>query len=187
MITMLRNKLRKLFYFVSINLRILILRIRGVKFGKNNFVDSKCRFVLGKGQIEIGDNNEFMHGALLMTYGGVIRIGNSCSINPYTIIYGHGEGVTIANNVLIAGHCMIIPSTHNHSRLDIPINQQGGTSKGIVIEDNVWIGAGCKLLYGVTIGTGSIIAAGSVVNKSIESNSIAGGLPATIIRKRSDA
>ncbi len=171
---------------VPIFFRVSILRIKGIKLGENNFVDRHCRFVKGKGKIIIGDRNEFIHGVLLMTYGGSIVIGNDCSINPYTIIYGHEEGVMIGNNVLIAGHCMLIPSTHNFDKWDMPINQQGETSKRIVIEDNVWLGTGCKILNGVTIGKGAIVAAGSVVTKSVEAYSIVGGLPAKLIKMRND-
>ncbi|RZK18705.1 MAG: acyltransferase, partial [Flavobacterium sp.] len=102
------------------------------------------------GSITIGSNNEILYGACLMTYGGKIDIGNNCSINPYTIIYGHGKGVKIGNNVLIAGHTMIIPSNHIYTSLHNPINQQGSTSKGIIIEDDVWLGSGVKVLDGVT-------------------------------------
>lgn len=164
-----------------------ILRIKGVKIGKNNNIDWNCRFIKSSGEIIIGNRNEFVHGVLLMTYGGSIVIGNDCSINPYTIIYGHGKGTKIGNNVLIAGHCMLIPSTHNFSKLNIPINQQGESSSGIIIEDNVWLGTGCKILNGVTIGAGSIVAAGSVVTKSIEPNCVVGGVPAVLIKRRNDS
>lgn len=137
------------------------------------------------GQIVIGNNNEILNGCLLMTYGGSISIGNNCSINPYTILYGHGEGLVIGNNVLIAGHCLIIPSNHVFTKRDITINKQGETSKGIVIEDDVWIAAGCQILDGVTIGKGAIVAAGSVVNKSIDPYTIVGGVPAKLIKNRS--
>lgn len=137
------------------------------------------------GEIVIGSENEILNGCLLMTYGGSIKIGSNCSINPYTVLYGHGKGLVIGNNVLIAGHCLIIPANHVFSRTDIPINKQGTQSNGIVIEDDVWIGAGCQILDGVTIGKGAIVAAGSVVNKPVEAYTIVGGVPAKFINKRS--
>jgi acetyltransferase-like isoleucine patch superfamily enzyme len=119
-----------------------------------------------------------------MAYGGCITIGDNCSINPYTVLYGHGKGLVIGSNVLIAGHCLIIPANHVFARTDITINKQGTASKGIIIEDDVWIGAGCQVLDGVTIGKGAIIAAGSVVNKSVDAYTIVGGVPAGFIKNR---
>lgn len=135
------------------------------------------------GKISIGKNCELLYGALLMTYGGDITIGECCSINPYSVLYGHGN-LTIGNNVLIAGHCLIIPSNHNFSDITKPINRQGETRKGIIIEDNVWIGSGCRILDGVRIGQGAIIAAGAVVNKDVLPNTIVGGVPAKLIKTR---
>ena len=135
------------------------------------------------GTILIGNNTEILEGVLVQTYGGQIKLGANCSINPYTIIYGHGN-TTIGDNVLIAGACMIIPSNHSFGNLKLPIVQQESTSKGISIESNVWLGHGCSVLDGVVIGEGSVIAAGSVVNKSIPPFSIAAGVPATVIKKR---
>jgi acetyltransferase-like isoleucine patch superfamily enzyme len=135
------------------------------------------------GKICIGKNCELLYGVLLMTYGGNITIGNGCSINPYTVLYGHGN-LTIGNDVLIAGHCLIIPANHIYSDISRPINQQGERRKGIIIEDNVWIGAGCRILDGVHIGQGAIIAAGAVVNKDVLTNTIVGGVPAKLIKNR---
>ncbi len=135
------------------------------------------------GNIEVDEKTEILYGVILMTYGGFIKIGKNCSINPYTILYGHG-GLTIGDNVLIAGHCLIIPANHNFSNPDIPTNQQGETRKGIVIKDNVWLGSGVKILDGVTIGSGAIVAAGAVVSKDVEPNTIVGGVPAKKIKDR---
>lgn len=135
------------------------------------------------GRISIGKGSQISDGVLILTYGGNISIGENCSINAYTIIYGHG-GATIGDNVLIAGHCMIIPNNHNFSDKNVLITKQGCTAKGIIIEDDVWIGHGCSILDGVTIGIGSVIAAGSVVNKSVEPYSVMGGIPAKKIKER---
>lgn len=135
------------------------------------------------GNIKIGNDCELMDGVLILTYGGDISIGDRCSINPYTIIYGHG-GVRIGNDVLIAGGCMIIPNNHKFERTDITIREQGCTSKGINIEDDVWIGHGCTILDGVTIGKGAIIGAGSVVNRDVGPYTIHAGTPARLIKSR---
>ena len=158
---------------------------KNVSIGPGNKLHSTASLDTSMGgKIVIGSNNEILNGCLLMTYGGSISIGDNCSINPYTVLYGHGEGLVIGNHVLIAGHCLIIPANHVFVRTDITINKQGTFSKGIIIEDDVWIAAGCQILDGVTIGKGAIIAAGSVVNKSVEPYTIVGGVPAKLIKKR---
>jgi len=136
-----------------------------------------------KGQIRLGKGTKIRSYACLYTYGGNISLGSNCSLNPFSIIYGHG-GVTIGNNVRIAAHCVIVASNHNFDQLDIPISEQGITSKGIVIEDDVWIGSGAIILDGVRIGGGAIIAAGAVVNRDVEPMSTVGGVPAHIISRR---
>jgi acetyltransferase-like isoleucine patch superfamily enzyme len=137
------------------------------------------------GNIRIGKECEILDGVLILTYGGEIVIGDRCSINPYTVIYGHG-GVTIGNDVLIAGGCMIIPNNHSFSKLDLTIREQGCNARGITIEDDVWIGHGCTILDGVTISKGSVIGAGSVVNKDTKPYSISGGVPARFIKFRNE-
>ena len=64
------------------------------------------------------------------------------------------------------------------------IKEQGVNSKGIVIEDNVWIGASATILDGVTISKGAVIAAGSVVNKNVDKYAIVAGVPAKVIGSR---
>lgn len=162
-------------------------------FKKNNIIIGKGTNIFKNvvletqygGEIKIGENCELLHGVILMTYGGKIEIGDRCSINPYTILYGHG-GLKIGNDVLIAGHTMIIPANHIFSDRHKNINSQGLICKGITIEDNVWIGGGCRILDGVTIGKGAIIASGAVVNTSVEPFSIVGGVPIRFIKKRQD-
>ena len=120
---------------------------------------------------------------MLLTYGGKISIGDYCSINPFCVLYGHG-GLFIGNGVRIATHVVVIPSNHNFNDTNRYIFQQGSTSLGIRIEDDVWIGAGAIILDGVTISKGSVVGAGSVVNRNIESFSVVAGNPAKILKKR---
>lgn len=137
-----------------------------------------------KGKIIIDDYVVLDKGVTLLPMYGHISIGAHTKISPYTIIHGPGKGVNIGKNGLIAGHCLFISANHNFNRTDIPITEQKENSKGITLEDDVWVGAGCRILDGVTIGEGSIIGAGSVVNKSIPPYSIAVGVPAKVIKSR---
>lgn len=124
--------------------------------------------------------------SMLLTYGGDIRIGSYCSINPFTIVYGHG-GVRIGDGVRIAAHTVIIPANHNVKSDGTPIHLSGHTANGIVIGNYVWIGAGARILDGVHIGNNAVIGAGSVVTRSVPENVVAVGNPARPIKRRSSA
>lgn len=174
MVRKLKNTLRLFFSKKSQNIFVH----PSVKVYENVVFDTRFG-----GSITIGENSELLHGVLIMTYGGTIEIGSVCSINPYTILYGHGN-LKIGNNVLIAAHTVIIPANHVYTDVNTPINLQGVTAKGITIEDDVWIGTGCKILDGVTIGKGAVIAAGAVVNKDVQPYTIVGGVPAKELKKR---
>jgi acetyltransferase-like isoleucine patch superfamily enzyme len=112
---------------------------------------------------------------MILTYGGDIAIGERCSLNPYSIIYGHG-GVRIGSGVRIAAHSVIIPA--NHERQGAARQLSGIKARGIRIGDEVWIAAGVQILDGVSIGNHSTIGAGSVVTRSIPENVTVVGVPA---------
>jgi acetyltransferase-like isoleucine patch superfamily enzyme len=111
-----------------------------------------------------------------------IKIGRFSQINPYVAIYGSAQ---IGSNVMIAPHVMIAGGGHGFSVLDIPMINQPSTSKGgVVVSDDVWIGANSVIVDGVKIGKGAIIAAGSIVVKDVLDYQIVGGTPAVVIRSR---
>jgi acetyltransferase-like isoleucine patch superfamily enzyme len=153
------------------------------KIGRNNRISGKVILstILG-GNLVIGDCCEIHPGAMLLTYGGNIIIGNFCSVNPYTIIYGHGD-VQIGNYVRIAAHTILIPANHSYTDR-LPIHKQPLIKKGILIMDDVWIGANVTILDGITIGEGSVIGAGAVVTKDVEPYTINAGVPARCIKRR---
>jgi acetyltransferase-like isoleucine patch superfamily enzyme len=120
---------------------------------------------------------------MILTYGGHIEIGDNCSVNPFTVIYGHG-GVRIGEGVRIAAHTVIIPANHNIPTDGTPLHLSGFSAEGIEIDDHVWIGAGVRVLDGVKIGRNAVIAAGSVVTTSVPENATVAGVPARIIKQR---
>lgn len=160
-------------------------KVRGnVQLGRGVYISSGAEVVAQKNEeIVIGDNSFILKGALIYPYGGSIKIGKNVGINPYCVIYGHG-GVEIGDNVMIATSCIVIPFNHNFASLQTPINLQGNTCKGIVIGNDVWLGARTTILDGVKIGDGAVIGAGSVVTKDIPRLSIAMGVPAQVIKYR---
>jgi acetyltransferase-like isoleucine patch superfamily enzyme len=92
----------------------------------------------------------------------------------------------IGRDVLIAAFTYISAGGgHRYDRLDVPMIRQGFNSKGgVVLEDDLWIGAHTTILDGVRIGAGSIVGAHSLVNASLEPRSIAWGVPARRQRSR---
>jgi acetyltransferase-like isoleucine patch superfamily enzyme len=120
----------------------------------------------------------------LRELGQGITIGDNSSIGSFSFVGGTG-GVRIGNNVLGGQGLSFHPENHLTHRIDIPIREQGTSRKGIIIEDDCWLGSGSIFLDGVTVGHGSVVAAGSVVNSDIPPYSIAAGVPAKVIRSRS--
>ncbi len=154
--------------------------------GNNVLIDEGVYFDIksDKAFVEIGSSSQIMRGVSFESgYEGFIHLGENAFIGPYTILNGQG-GLKIGKNALIAGHCYIVAGNHDYSDISRPINRQNFISKGIVLEDDVWLGAGVKILDGVKIGKGSVISAGAVVNQNVEPYSIMGGVPAKFIKSR---
>ena len=127
--------------------------------------------------------NFYAHTGISILYPKNITIGNNVSINRYTTITARAP-INIGNNVLIGPFVVITSSNHEYRNKEELILNQGHNDKPIIIEDDVWIGAHSVILPGVTIGKGSVLAAGSVVTKNVEPYSVVGGVPAKLIKQR---
>lgn len=189
--------LRKIFYpfsFAHISSEAMIDRSVTIRcpsqlvLGRGCIVESYVHLLCGSNSrpsIELSD------GAYIRSYSilnagppeGFIHIGRGSTVGHHCIVHGHG-GVRIGDKVMLAGQCMLIASMHIHASINRPIVDQGFTAQGIFIEDDVWLGAGVKVLDGVTIGTGTIVGAGSVVTNDLPAYSIAAGAPALVKKKR---
>lgn len=135
------------------------------------------------GRIVVGKHSTLDTGVILRANGNTISIGNNSRINPYCMIHG-GGGVKIGNGVRIGSHSVITAANHIFDDPTMPIYLQGESEKGIVIEDDVWLGAGAKILDGVVVATGTVVGAGAVVTKSTPAYSVVAGVPAEVIRMR---
>jgi virginiamycin A acetyltransferase len=109
---------------------------------------------------------------------GDVVIGAQAYINAGCVLYS-GNGIVLGANVLVAANCTFAPTNHEFSDPTRPIREQRfrPSKGGIVVEDDVWIGANCVLLDGVVIGRGAIVAAGSVVRGQLDALGIYGGNP----------
>jgi acetyltransferase-like isoleucine patch superfamily enzyme len=135
------------------------------------------------GEIHVGNGCELRCFSRLEAHDGIIRLGARCSVNPFTLLSGYG-GLTIGDDVRIGSHCVVLSSMHRFESIDLVIREQGIAESPTVIEDDVWIGSGCKILGGVRIGYGSVVGAGTVVNRDLPPMSIASGVPARVTGTR---
>jgi acetyltransferase-like isoleucine patch superfamily enzyme len=173
LITKLSKYLPKRFY----------LRILKVIRNHDNNIAVFIRYIcLKRCAKECGDNVAIFSNVYLFNLDK-LSIGNNVSIHPLTYIDASGT-VTIGSDVSIAHSTTILSEEHNYNDINRNIKDQGYTLKPTNIEDNVWIGAGVRVLAGSNVKTGSIIAAGAVVKDKVYSNTIVGGVPARIIKER---
>ena len=134
--------------------------------------------------IMIGNNVMIGRNTVISCKNGNITIGDNTNIAMSCFIQSAKE-VRIGKNVLFSAYCYVIGGgDHKTDRTDIPIIAQGQVVRGITIEDNCLLGAGAMIQDGVTIGRDSIIGTGAVLTKSIPGFSIAAGVPAKVLSKR---
>ena len=104
-------------------------------------------------------------------FGKGLVMGDNSSIGPHSYIGCSGK-ITIGKNVMIGPKCSLFAENHIFSDTEKSIKSQGVSQKGIIIEDDCWIGSNCIILDGVTIGKGSVIGAGTLVSKNVASGSV---------------
>lgn len=144
---------------IFIGLRYVILKSLIMSCGKN---------------VKIGTNVQILSWENL-------SIGSNVSVHSNCYLDASG-GITIGNDVSIAHNSSILSTNHDWSDYTVPIKYNKLKYRKVEISDDVWIGCGCRVLSGVVIGKRSIVAAGSVVNKIVNSNIIVGGVPAKEIK-----
>lgn len=151
--------------------RILRNRLVGSLYMADGAVLKANAFTVYAGsRIDINKGATLSMGSGYMNYGCTITCFNSISI---------GHDVAIAERVIIRdsdNHKVITLSENNEKTIE------NNTTSPIVIEDHVWIGMGATILKGVTIGEGSIVAAGSLVNKDVPPYSLVAGVPAKVVK-----
>lgn len=149
----------------------------------DNYIAMFLRFICLKNCAKTCGNNIAIFSNVYLHNIHKLEIGDNVSIQPMCYIEASG-GLKIASNVSIAHNSTIMSEEHIYSNLDVNIKDQGCEYKKTIIENNVWIGAGCRLLAGCTIESGSIVAAGAVVKGKVNRNTIVGGVPAKKIKER---
>lgn len=111
-----------------------------------------------------------------------IRLGKNVSIHTGCYLDGAG-GISIGDDVSIAHCSSVLSANHTWGNPDIPIKYNPIKTSLVFIENDVWIGCGCRVLCGTRIGTRSVVAAGAVVCKDVDSHTVVGGVPARLIKQ----
>jgi len=187
--------LRALFYrlilktdgWVAIENKVRLRFANNIRLGNGVYIDQNTYLHACPNGIEIGNNTIVMYGSVLHVYNfrelpnSGIKIGCDSLIGEYTVIRGQG-GVSIGDRVYTSPFTQIIAVNHVFDDPNQPFVDQGITAEGIVIEDDVWLGAGAIVTDGVHIGKGAVIAAGAVVTKNVPEHTVMGGVPAKPIK-----
>lgn len=134
--------------------------------------------------IVLGSGVKILPFSSIIPQSSKISVGSGSTINYGCILYGGKKGLSIGENCRIAANTVFAPMNHIYKDRNKNIKDQGETSLGITLEDDVWIGSNSCILDGVTIGHGSIVGAGSVVTKNVPCFSVVAGVPAKLIKKR---
>ncbi len=135
-------------------------------------------------KLSFGKKNILYPGCVIRIDKGEMITGEDVSFGPGCQIYEPRGGLMIGNHCMIGGGTLISGVNHGYAQFDIPMRNQPAHAQPVVLEDDVWIGMGVKILPGVRIGAGSIIGAGSVVTSDIPPYSIAMGIPCKVTKQR---
>jgi acetyltransferase-like isoleucine patch superfamily enzyme len=191
--------LRGIFYRLIMKMQGLAAIENGVRLRYANYITLARGVYLDQGVylhacpkgISIGENSIVMHGAVLHVYnfrglpGSGIWIGKDSLVGEYSVIRGQG-GVTIGDRVYTSPFTQILAVNHVFNNPERPFTEQGITAEGIVIEDDVWLGAGAIVTDGVCVGKGAVVAAGAVVTQNVAPYTVVAGVPARPIRNISN-
>ena len=152
-----------------------------VNFGGGVIVEPRCTIrTSGSGSLTIGHKGAVKTGSEIIASSGALTIGARAFIGTGTIIACR-ESITIGDDALIAEYVTIRDQDHHYGG-DVPTAQNGFETAPIIIGSNVWIGAKATITKGVTIGDNAVIAAGAVVIHDVPANTIAGGVPARVLK-----
>lgn len=185
-----RDKFAKFKPLINILVKMYSVLPRGIRNWRMTILRKKTgnialvkRYALLKTLAKsVGDNVSVFPDVYLQNIQEM-EIGNNVSFQPMVYIEAYG-GVIIGDDVSIAEGASLFSVNHGFEDLEIPIKDQPLTALPIKVESNVWIGAKATILGGVNIASGTIVAAGAVVNKDTDKYSTVAGVPAKIVKRR---
>ncbi len=195
--------------FVSFIFCRLVMMFRGIFFlqrkvflGKNSIIKNKSNILFGKNvtidryttidgyaieKLEFGDCSRIGAYSLITCtsdmskYCKGIKIAANSAIGQFSE-FGAAGGIIIGNDVIMGSYISFHSENHNFSDTSKLIREQGVTSKGIILGNNIWVGAKVTFLDGCVIGDNCVVAAGAVVKGIFPDNVVIGGIPAKILK-----
>ncbi|NHE58448.1 acyltransferase [Cyclobacterium plantarum] len=170
---------------------VSIRQARYFTVGKNFVAQDHCEInCLSQKGIVFGDKVTVGSYAIIRPtnlYGGEpglgLKVGDHSSIGPYAYI-GCSGYIEIGNNVMMSPRVSIYSENHVFKDTGRPMIEQGVDRSFVIIEDDCWIASHAVILAGVTIGKGSVVAAGSIVTRDVPPYSVVAGNPAKVIKTR---
>ena len=168
----------------------VVLRHPGkIRIGDNVVIDDNC-LVDAKGEnnagITIGSGVFIGRNTILSCKNGDIELGDRANIGFNSEVFSASR-VVLGADVLLAAYCYVIGGDHDYSDVSMPVQAQGRHSSGVTIGEAVWMGAGSKIMDGVSVGAHAIIGAGSVVKVDVPAYAVATGVPAKLRGTRAGA
>ena len=184
----------RIFKALTIRLYTTFHRHRFAHFGRRSHIGWKAMRLEGLRHITVGDDTYIAPGIQLTAWESrqgqhftpTITIGNGCTISENCHISAINN-ISIGNHLLTGTNVLITDNSHGactREDMGMPVDERLLVSKGaVVIGNNVWIGNNACIMPGVSIGDGAIIGANSVVTHDIPAYSVAGGIPAKVIKQ----
>jgi acetyltransferase-like isoleucine patch superfamily enzyme len=194
---------------ISILFQRLVMLLRGIVktrhkifLGKNVKINNRSNFKFGAGctieedvlldcygttGVVLGNSSKIGSHSIVSTtshlskLGVGLKIGNNSSIGSFSY-YGRSGGIEIGSDVIMGEYISFHSENHNFSDKSMLIREQGVVSEGIILGNNIWVGAKVTFIDGCKVGDNSVIAAGAVVKGHFPDNKVIGGVPAKILK-----
>jgi serine acetyltransferase len=173
---------------------VRVLGAAHVSAGRDLNLEEGCQIIgLSKRGVVFGDRCTVGRHAMICptnVFGGEpgegLRVGDNSNIGPFAYV-GCSGYIEIGRRVLMGPRVTLIAENHRFDEIGLPIKAQGVQREPITIADDCWLGAGCIVLAGVSIGRGAVVAAGAVVVEDVPELAVVAGVPAQVVRRRGDA
>lgn len=134
--------------------------------------------------LRLGERTTISSFTKVKTADGLVRTGRDCGFATGCFVAAGAGGIELGDHVICGPNVVLVASNYIYASLDVPFEQQGTSSAGIRIGNNVWIGANCTILDGSVIGDNTIVVANSLVNRRLPPNVIVQGNPAKVVLQR---